>query len=151
MKLDKIKENKDKDNKEIIDEENKSKNNSIQEKKSFKKLNSNIIKTLREDEKLLNISTDIMEEDSIDMNLEYNGELIDPKINYDKKYDLESNVIEKELNFYDFDEELLQYRPVEIDRLVQSLLNLKSALILTSSENEVENIIDYSNSEFIFN
>ena len=151
VKLDKIKENKDKDNKEIIDEENKSKNNSIQEKKSFKKLNSNIIKTLREDEKLLNISTDIMEEDSIDMNLEYNGELINPKINYDKKYDLESNVIEKELNFYDFDEELLQYRPVEIDRLVQSLLNLKSALILTSSDHEVENIIDYSKSEFIFN
>ena len=48
-------------------------------------------------------------------------------------------------------EELLQYRPVEIDRLVQSLLNLKSALILTSSDNDVNHIIDYSNSEYIFN
>ena len=59
-------------------------------------------------------------------------------------------MLEKELNFYDFDEELLQFRPIEIDRLVQSLLNLKSALILTSSDHEVENIIDYSNCEYIF-
>ena len=49
------------------------------------------------------------------------------------------------------DEELLQYIPLKIDRLVQSLLNLKSALILTSSAHGVENIIDYSNSENIFN
>ena len=44
----------------------------------------------------------------------------------------------------------MQYRPVEIDRLVQSLLNLKSALLMTSSEQDVEQIIGYSNSEFIF-
>ena len=60
-------------------------------------------------------------------------------------------MIEKELNFYDFDEELLQYRPIEVDNLVQSLLNLKSALILTSSEHEADQIIDYSNCEYIFN
>ena len=59
-------------------------------------------------------------------------------------------MLEKELNFYDFDEELLQYRPVELNNLVQSLLNLKSALILTSKNQEVENIIGYTNSGFTF-
>ena len=52
-------------------------------------------------------------------NIEYNGELIDLKENYNKKYDKESDYIEKEINFYDFDEELLQYRPLEIDNLVK--------------------------------
>ena len=124
----------------------------IQEKKTIRNVNTNIgVKTVKEDEKLLNISTDVNEEtNDIDMNLEYNGELINPKLNYDKQYDLENDIIEKELNFYDFDEELLLYRPIEIDNLVQSLLNLKSALILTSSDHEVENIIDYSNSEYVF-
>ena len=134
-------------NKEI--EENK---NSIHEKKTMRRLNTNIgIKPVQEDEKLLNISTEINERNLKGMNIEYNDELINPKINYDKQYDLDGDIIEKEINFYDFDEELLQHRPVEIDILVQSLLNLKSALILTSSGHEVENIIDYSNSEYIFN
>ena len=142
IQLDKDKEN----------EENKESKFSIIEKKTIKNINTNVgVKTARDDEKLLNsISTDINEENT-EMNLEYNGEIINPKFNYDKQYDLENDVIEKELNFYDFDEELLQYRPMEIDRLVQSLLNLKSALILTSSDNELEHIIDYSNSEYIFN
>ena len=143
--MEKIKENKE--SKEI--EENK---NSINERKPMRRLNTNLgAKTVHEEEKLLNTSTEINDNNSNDMNLEYNGELINPKINYDKQYDLDGDIIEKEINFYDFDEELLQYRPIEIDRLVQSLLNLKSALILTSSDHEVENIIDYSNSEYIFN
>ena len=83
-------------------------------------------------------------------NTDYDGEIINSKINYDKQYDLEGDKIEKELNFYDFDEELLQYRPVEVDRLVKSLFNLKSALLLTSSEQDAEQIIGYSNSEYIF-
>jgi hypothetical protein len=141
---------KNKDNKDGNNEDDKNKNNFIIEKKTMKNLNINNLKTIRDDEKLLNTSTEV-NEDNTDMNLEYNGELINPKINYDKQYDLDGDVIEKELNFYDFDEELLQFRPIEIDRLVQSLLNLKSALILTSSDHEVENIIDYSNCEYIFN
>ena len=141
---------KNKDNKDGNNEDDKNKNNSILEKKTMKNVNINNLKTIRDDEKLLNTSTEV-NEDNTDMNLEYNGELINPKINYDKQYDLDGDVIEKELNFYDFDEELLQFRPKEIDRLVQSLLNLKSALILTSSDHEVENIIDYSNCEYIFN
>ena len=99
-----------------------------------------MIKT--ENEKLLNISTEITNDEESNNNnnnnkLELNGEIIDPNINYEKQYDLDNDIIEKELNFYDFDEELLQYRPVEIDHLVQCLLNLKSSLILTSSENEL--------------
>ena len=140
-----IDKNKDKENNKDADDKN-----SIKEKKNLKNIVQNLnTKTIREDEKLLNTTSDI-NENTNEMNLDYNGELIDPKINYDKQYDLDGDMIEQELNFYDFDEELLQYRPIEIDRLVQSLLNLKSALILTSSDHEVDNIIDYSNSEYIF-
>ena len=81
---------------------------------------------------------------------EYNNELINPKIDYNKKFDEESEFIEKESNFYDFDEQLLQFRPLEINRLVKALIDLKGALILTLSDQPVENIIKYSNSEDIF-
>ena len=91
------------------------------------------------------------EEDNKNFNdLEYNGEIINPKIDYNKKYDNESDYIEKEIKFYDFDDELLQYRPLEIDRLVKVLLDLKGALLLTSTDHQVEQIIDYSHSEEIF-
>ncbi len=133
-----------------INEKTKNKNGSIHINKTIKKMNSAFTKTIKEDENLLNISTEENEDNNY-MNLEINGEIIDPNINYEKQYDLDNGMIEKELNFYDFDEELLQYRPVEIDRLVQSLLNLKGALLLTSSDNEVKHIIDYSSSEYVFN
>ena len=82
--------------------------------------------------------------------MEFNGEIINPKEDYNRKYDKESEYIEKETNFYDFDEELLQYRPLEIDRLVKVLLDLKGALLLTSTDHQVEEIINYSYSEEIF-
>ena len=69
---------------------------------------------------------------------------------FNKKYDEESNYIEKECCFYDFDEQLLQFRPFEIERLIESLMDLKSALYLASKDRQTENIIDYSNSEKIF-
>ena len=50
----------------------------------------------------------------------------------DKKYDEESNYIENEYRFYDFDDQLLQYRSLEIEKLIKSLIDLKCALILTS-------------------
>ena len=75
---------------------------------------------------------------------------LNPNDDFDKKYDEESNYIEKEYNFYDFDEQLLQYRSIEIERLVNSLINLKGALNLTSQDREVRQIIDYSSSEEIF-
>ena len=66
------------------------------------------------------------------------------------KYDEESNYIEKEYKFYDFDEQLLQYRPLEIEKLVKSLMDIKGALILTSEDREINKIINYSYSEEIF-
>ena len=96
-------------------------------------------------------NNDFLDQDNKNFNvLEYNGEIINPNTDYNKKYDKESDYIEKECNFYDFDEQLLQYRSLEIDRLVKVLLDLKGALLLTSTENQVEQIIDYSYSEEIF-
>ena len=109
-------------------------------------------KNATDDEKINSTTNEMIisnEENEIN-NLDYEQEYIDSNINYEKKYDSDGNMIEKELNFYDFDEELLQYRPVEIDNLVQSLLNLKGALMLTSKNQEVENIIGYTNSEYTF-
>ena len=68
----------------------------------------------------------------------------------DKKYDEESNYIEKELSFYDFDEQLLQYRPLEIQNLMNSIMNIRKAFFMTSTDKETEKIINYSNSENIF-
>ena len=79
-----------------------------------------------------------------------NKEKINPYDDFNEKYEEESNYIEKEINFYDFDEQLLQYRPLEIENLVKLLIDLKGALILTSSDRQVEQIIDYSYSEKIF-
>ena len=70
--------------------------------------------------------------------------------NYNKKYYEKSNFIEKENAFYDFDEQLLQFRPKEINYLFKSLINLKGAMILTSKDREVKEIIDYSFSDKIF-
>ena len=67
-----------------------------------------------------------------------------------KKYDKDTNNIKKEFNFYDFDDELLQYRPFEIDILLKSLADLKIAINLTSSERELYQIVEYSQSEEIF-
>ena len=75
---------------------------------------------------------------------------INPYYEFNKKYDEENAYIEKELNFYDFDEQLLEFRPLEIEKLVRSLIDLKGALILTSEDREIEKIIDYSHSENIF-
>ena len=58
--------------------------------------------------------------------------------------------VENENHFFDFDEQLLQYRPKEINSLVKTLLDLKNTIILTSSNNKSEKIINYSTSENIF-
>ena len=69
---------------------------------------------------------------------------------FNKNYDEESEYIDKEKTFYDFDEQLLEFRSLEIERLIKSLMELKSALIITSEDREKEQIIDYSYSEDIF-
>ena len=77
-------------------------------------------------------------------------EMINNNKDYNKIYDEESKYIEKEYNFYDFDDALLQYRPYEINNLVNKLLDIKKVLKLTSSDQNIERIIDYSYSESIF-
>ena len=76
--------------------------------------------------------------------------MINNNKDYNKIYDEESKYIEKEYNFYDFDDALLQYRPCEINNLVNKLLDIKKVLKLTSSDQNTELIIDYSYSEIIF-
>ena len=81
----------------------------------------------------------------------FNGnELFNSKINYYNKIKEESEYIERESNFYDFDEKYLQCRPLEIDRLIKILIDLKRSLLLTSTQQPVDQIIDYANSENIF-
>ena len=147
-----ITNSKTKSNLMILTEENKIKKNISKEnfikKKSSSKIDNKDNKENKEDSSNNN-NNNLFEDDNIN-NMDNNTEIYDPKINYDQQYDLEGDRIEKELNFYDFDEELLQYRPLEVDRLVRSLLNLKSALLLTSSEQNTDKIIRYSNSEYIF-
>ena len=122
-----------------IDDGNKNKND----------LNKNY--GFQEEAPLMKNNNDYIEQENQNINdMEYNGEIFNPKEDYNKKYDKESDYIEKETNFYDFDEELLQYRPLEIDRLVKVLLDLKGALLLTSTDHQVEQIINYSYSEEIF-
>ena len=82
--------------------------------------------------------------------IEYEDEIIDLKIDYYKKFEEESNFIDKEYNFYEFDEQLLQCRSLEIDCLLKVLIDLKGALLLTSCNQQVETIINYSSSEEIF-
>ena len=118
--------------KNLIDENNKNKKNETKED-------------------ALENKEDMIDDNTNDQNdSELNDELMNSKVDYNKKFDEESEFIEKESNFYDFDEQLLQFRPLEIDRLVKALIDLKGALILTSSDQPVEQIIDYSNSEDIF-
>ena len=108
-------------------------------------------KTILEEERLSSSKNEINNDEGSEIkNFDLDEQNIDKGINYEKKYDYDGIMLEKELNFYDFDEELLQYRPVELNNLVQSLLNLKSALILTSKRKEGENIIGYTNSGYTF-
>ena len=86
---------------------------------------------------------------SKDLSINYNNKEL-KNDDFNKIYDEESEFIEKELNFYDFDESLLQYRPYEIDNLINLLIDLKGSLILTSSDRSAEEIINYSYSEGIF-
>ena len=76
--------------------------------------------------------------------------IINQNINLKRKYEEEIDYIEQEILFYNFDENLLQYRPLEIDYLIRSLIDLKESLILTSKNQNKEKIINYSNSLGIF-
>ena len=87
------------------------------------------------------------------------GQQQDKLLNKDEEIFLEQCIsskttLEKEIRFYNFDEGLLEYRPREINGLVNLLLDLKQALILTSNthhnNNPKEKIIEYSTSQCTF-
>ena len=141
-----------KEESKIINEETKPTLDSNIGKRKSKNIESKYNSKITPDEDKLNSSFNDLNSinDYNKNNLDEEGDIIDSRINYEKKYDSDGIMIEKELNFYDFDEELLQYRPVEINNLVQCLLNLKSALMLTSKNQEVESIIGYTDSENTF-
>ena len=90
--------------------DNNKENKNINESKSDSLNKSNNENDYNEKDKLIN---------------EENKQKIDKNniSNIIKKYDEETDFIEKEINFYDFDEQLLQYRPYEISHLVKSLMN----------------------------
>ena len=70
--------------------------------------------------------------------------------NDNEKNKLSEN-IEKELHFYDFDEELLQFRPKEINSIFKILLNLKEVFLLTSKNDlDSQKLINFAKSENIF-
>ena len=140
----------------IEDKKNKNENNKDENDNNAlnNDNNNNLIDETKDqkDESPLINNDDKMEDNESkgENDTEINNEMLNSKIDYNEKFDEESEFIEKETNFYDFDEQLLQYRPLEIDRLVKALIDLKGALILTSSDQQVEQIIEYSNSEEIF-
>ena len=84
------------------------------------------------------------------MSQKANNKKINLYSDLNKQYDEKSIYIQNEFSFFDFDEQNLQYRQFEIESLADSLMNLKDAIILTSDDREVENIIDYSHSGEIF-
>ena len=92
-------------------------------------------------------------------NISNNIEQQDRLLSKDEEIFLAQNInsrttLEKERHFYNFDEGLLEYRPREINGLVNLLLDLKQALILTSkthhSNKPNEKIIEYSTSQCTF-
>ena len=132
----------DKNIKKENNEENDNNNNNTDDKVNDE--NQKDEENINEEE---NLERNTQEQNDTD----YNDELIESKVDYNKKFDEDNEFIQKESNFYDFDEQLLRFRPLEIDRLINALIDLKKALILTSSDQPVEQIIQYSNSENIFN
>ena len=142
-----------------FDEYEKNKNNNEETDNNLKDENNennvgkdeNKNKELIEDSKLIDNDENIEQSNSNNLNdTENNNELINSNINYYKKFEEENDFIEKETTFYNFNEQLLEYRPLEINRLVKVLIDLKGALLLTSTEQQVEQISNYSNSEEIF-
>ena len=114
-----------------------------------------------EDKRFNNISSEELSNNNIikdnstevkeNLNLiERNEENVNISNDWNNIYDKESNNIENEYKFYDFDEALLQYCHLEVDYIIKLLLDFKGAYLLTSSDQNIEQIVDYSYSENIF-
>ena len=147
--LEKINMNEGKNDKNINNTETDNNNNNLNNNNDNN--NNNLIdeNKIQEENNAKDNDDEILEETRDDQN-DYNDEIINSKIDYNKKFDEESMQIEQESTFYNFDENLLEFRSLEVNRLVKALIDLKEALILTSSDQTVEQIINYSNSESIF-
>ena len=147
--LEKINMNEGKNDKNINNTETDNNNNNLNNNNNDN--NNNLIDEhkIQEENNAKDNDDEILEETRDDQN-DYNDEIINSKIDYNKKFDEESMQIEQESTFYNFDENLLEFRSLEVNRLVKALIDLKEALILTSSDQTVEQIINYSNSESIF-
>ena len=132
------------------EEENLEKLESIY-KYEKEKMKQNTTKQTEENKDLINNITQITKNNHEKRKSKYELQKALKKFNeYNKKYDEISSYIEKEYHFYDFDEQLLLYRALEIENLVKSLIDLKGAKLLTSQDRELENVINYSSSEKIF-
>ena len=98
-----------------------------------------------EENKLINKSTTIDIKNEI-FNQKNNINII----NFENKFQEETEYIDKEMSFYNYDQNLLLNRPSDIDNLITSMIDLKQALALSSTEQKKEKIINYSNSGKIF-
>ena len=124
----------------LYDNNNSGEGNKLNDDKN-NDISNNIVNNLQNNKNQLN-------KDKIEnFNYYYNKDLYDE---YKNEYDKESDFIEKETNFYDFDEQLLQNRPLEVESLAQSLSDLKNAFLVTSKDRQIGEIINYSSSENIF-
>ena len=133
------------------------KNNIINEKDneaSSNNLNKDIDNNnnnIKEENKLDEANNELISNDKNTLEVKDDNDF-NQKINFNKKkYEEESEYIEKEMNFYNFNENLLQYRPLEIEHLIKTLIDLKQAILLTSIDQGEDKIISYSNSSGIFN
>ena len=134
---------------EILEKQNiKDKDNNKEKENTDENLDNNI-----NDVNNNNNENELNEKNSeLSVKEDYNDDniIINQKIDLNKKYEEEIDYISQEKIFYNFDENLLQYRSLENDHLIKSLLDLKKSLILTSNNQNKDKIINYSNSSKIF-
>ena len=122
----------------MIQNENSDKNTHIKSKNISEKTPEN------ENDKMENYVNDVIKN-------EMDNKKIDDIENIRKDFDEECQNYENEINYYDFNEELLQYRPIEMNQLMNLLLNLKEAYLVSSKKNSsLESIISYSRAGEIF-
>ena len=134
------------------------KNNNINEKDNEassnnlnKDIDNNNNNNIKEENKLDEANNELISNDKNTLEVKDDNDF-NQKINFNKKkYEEESEYIEKEMNFYNFNENLLQYRPLEIEHLIKTLIDLKQAILLTSIDQGEDKIVSYSNSSGIFN
>ena len=136
---------------EILEKQNINDNYNNKENNENESIDENIDNTIND----CNNNDYELNEKNSELNIkeeDHNGDnmIINQRIDSNKKYEEEIDYISKEIIFYNFDENLLQYRSLEIDHLLKSLLDLKKSLILTSDNQKKDKIINYSNSSKIF-